>query len=116
MPGYCEWCAEPTYPGAWTLLVEFLRILITVKAVCWMLSLSTIFQRRSPRLRPSEVGHELLLRKRLMTLNWKLLANKARALYYTKRAHSHRRRITREGEATTPEPEATCQLLRSPTV
>ncbi len=91
MPTYCEWCSDAGHlPSPWVLVMEFFLILITVKVVFWMLSRSAIVQRRSPRITPIELGHELLLRKRLVTLNWKLLANKARALYYTKRVHSRR--------------------------
>ncbi len=84
-------CAESFYQWVWLIVQECTRAASTALLLYWVLGVSAPYQRRSPRLRPTEVEHELLLRKRLSTLNWKMLANKARALYYTKFIYSSKR-------------------------
>jgi hypothetical protein len=82
--------------GVWALAAELVKIFFTVKVLYWLLSRMVIpLHRRSPRLGACEsTGTELLLRKRIVAMNWKIMANKARALYYTKRVCSRARAVS----------------------
>ncbi len=75
--------------------MEFLRIVFIVKLLFWFMQRTGVggggLQRRSPRIKPRDQEYDLLLRKRLNAMNWKLLANKARALYYMKCAYFQKR-------------------------
>lgn len=88
----CGQCMEP-YPSlAWSFVIEFIRIFLVVKIVFWMLTRVEKSARKwSPRIRPVETKGDFLLRTHLVYMNWKILANKARALYYIKRSHQRRR-------------------------
>jgi hypothetical protein len=77
------------YFSIWDTAMEFFKIFFIVKLLFWAMQRTGggSLQRRSPKIKPRGGDYALLLRKRLNTMNWKLLANKARAMYYMRCAY-----------------------------
>lgn len=83
------------YYCIWDIVIEFLQIFVTVKLISLMLNPTAPNpSMRSPTLRPKMLYEDAFLRKRLMAINWKLMANKARAMYYMKISCYPRRLVT----------------------
>lgn len=82
------------YYCIWDVILDFLQIFVIVKIISWTLERSRpAAMIKSPQLKPRTLYHDMFLRKRLMAINWKLIANKARAMYYMKLACFRRRLI-----------------------
>lgn len=74
----------------WNSLLDALMIFITIAWAHCMLT------RKPESVVIPHCKKDILLRKKLITMNWKLLANKARALYYIKWATVRKRMISTE--------------------
>jgi hypothetical protein len=92
----------------------FFTLFIIIRAVAWALSvLLTPTPTGAPRAEKTDGGRhrdddrnhhdpdQMLLRRMLTIAYWELLANKARALYYTKRALQHQQ-VPRRTAAASP--------------
>ena len=87
---------EVEYYCIWDIVIEFLQIFVTVKLISFMLNPTVPNpSTKSPTLRPKMLYEDAFLRKRLMAINWKLMANKARAMYYMKITCNHMRLVRR---------------------
>jgi hypothetical protein len=73
------------YSSVWDAAMEFFKIFVIVKLLFWAM------QRTGGGGLQRARDNDVLLRKRLHTMNWKLLANKARALYCVRCAYFRRR-------------------------
>lgn len=89
---------EPVeYYCIWDIIIDFLHIFAVVKLISWIFDQPCcrfVSLKKSPPLKPRILYHDMFLRKRLMAINWKLMANKARAMYYMKLACSRKRWVT----------------------
>ena len=76
------------------ILCDFVVCFAVVKLLACIYGMISSRRRKcveSPIIKPTNYQNsDIFLRRRLITINWKLLANKARALHYMQLFHSAR--------------------------
>ena len=96
--------AEPLewYDAAWRIGIDFFCVFSIMKVLMWAISTtrnqigSANKITASPPIKPTNYqNQDLHLRRCLVTMHWKLIANKSRALYYMKMCSCRRRSAIR---------------------
>ena len=108
------------YDAVWRIGIDLFYIFSIMKVLVWAIS-TMYFQTgnekkvtTSPPIKPTNYqNQDLYLRECLVTMHWKLIANKARALYYMKMCSLRRRICTVSPEVRVISDNLPVKLLRT---